>query len=428
MKTMVFLAAALMISFIAVELILRLSVLALPSNPLSPPTGISIPDPVLGHRFKPGAGGHDMNGFRNDSAYSRADIVVLGDSQTYGSGVEQRENWPSRLQEQTGLGIYNMSAGGWGPVESMFLLEEGLRLRPRLVIEAIYAGNDFFDCFTAAYYRLNLDSLKTSDPLLATAVDSAESVEKYSSRVGRAYSIRNIEKREGKVYRLKNWLYGNLYSYKLLSLTKSKLLASLSSESKPISAEDRNAPPVPLNKLTAKRWADSRAAARLYPSHYLVFDAGASRTILTPGYRGVATDMDDPRVREGVQLACAAIDRMASRLRKMEVDFLVLLIPTKELVFAHLVDNSNTENDEARDDYFRMLANERLIWSTVKARLDSAGIAWLDGLPCLREAFNNGAQPYMVTENGHPDAPGHRALAECVSGWLHSSGLKTLDR
>ncbi len=423
MKKMVLLAATLVFSFVAVELMLRLSALVLPANPLAPPVGISMPDPLLGHRFRPGAGGHDLNGFRNDSVYSRADVVVLGDSQSYGSGVEQRENWPSKLQEQTGLSVYNMSIGGWGPVESMFLLEEGLRLKPRLVIEALYAGNDFFDCFVAAYYRLKLDSLKTGDPLLAAAVDSAENVESFSSRVGHAHSIRNTEKRESGVYRLKNWLYAHLYSYKLLSLSKSRLLASLSSGDNPASRQKGSEAPVKsVDMLTEKKWADSRAAARLYPEYYLIFDSGEYRTIFTPSYRGVATDLDDPRVREGVQLAIAAIERMAALLREQNTDFLVLLIPTKELVYAHLADTSNTENDEAREVYYRLLDDEREIWNTVKTRLDSAGVAWLDGLPWLRGAFKDGVQPYMVTENGHPDAAGHQALANGVAHWLRGDG------
>ena len=203
MKKLFFLSVALIISFVAIESLLRLSAILIPSNPLSPPAGISITDPILGHRFKPGTAGHDQWGFRNDSVFSRTDVLVLGDSQTYGSGVKQEENWPSRLMEQTGLRIYNMSLGGWGPVESMFLLEQGISLHPRLVIEALYSGNDFHDCFGAAYYRMDLDSLKTRDPQLAAAIDSAENISKYGTKVSRVHSIRNTEKREGRIYRLK---------------------------------------------------------------------------------------------------------------------------------------------------------------------------------------------------------------------------------
>ena len=175
--------------------------------------------------------------------------------------------------------------------------------------------------------------------------------------------------------------------------------------------------------LTAKKWADSRAAAELYPDHYLIFESGQYRTILTPAYRGVATDIDDPRVREGVQLATAAIGKIATHLQKEQIEFLVLLIPTKELVYGHLADQSSTKNDEARDKYYRMLEKEREIWKIIKARLDSAGVAWIDGLPCLRNAFQNGIQPYMVTENGHPDTPGHSALARCVAGWIERKNI-----
>lgn len=431
MKKILFLCITLAVTFVAVESMLRLSVLLIPENPLAHPKGITVQDPVLGHRIKPGVAGHDNKGFRNDSVYSRSDVVVLGDSQTYGSGVKREENWPSQLRETIGMPVYNMSVGGWGPVESMFLLDEALEFQPKLIIEALYSGNDFHDCFSAVYYRLQLDSLKTSDGPLAAAVDSAEQLEKFSSLVSRAHSIRRQEKREGTVYHLKNWLYANLYTYKVLSTGKNRLLASLSGN-RPRSNESRekklSATVQSPSALIEKQWSDSRSAAGLYPSHYLIFDSGIFRTILTPRYRLVATDQSDPRPREGVQLALGAIERMADKLRRRDISFLVLLIPTKELVYGELANETNTGNIPAREDYLKLLASETEIWLTVKQRLDSLGIAWLDGLPCLRESFATGVQPYMVTENGHPDTPGHRALAGCVSGWMSSHGITGPER
>ena len=54
-------------------------------------------DPVLGFRPRPKAGDHDSRGFRNAEALRSADIVCLGDSQTYGPPYGVREEaWPQR--------------------------------------------------------------------------------------------------------------------------------------------------------------------------------------------------------------------------------------------------------------------------------------------------------------------------------------------
>ena len=47
----------------------------------------SIDDPDLVNRPNPKFPGHDRRGFRNPVALAKADIVALGDSQTYGTNV-----------------------------------------------------------------------------------------------------------------------------------------------------------------------------------------------------------------------------------------------------------------------------------------------------------------------------------------------------
>jgi hypothetical protein len=48
---------------------------------------MTIPDARLGHRLNPAYPGHDVRGWRNQVPLDAADIVALGDSQTYGLGV-----------------------------------------------------------------------------------------------------------------------------------------------------------------------------------------------------------------------------------------------------------------------------------------------------------------------------------------------------
>jgi len=55
---------------------------------------------------------HDARGYRNAHAVSRADIVALGDSHTYGVAVKKRhEAWPAVLAERTGHVVYSIKSG-----------------------------------------------------------------------------------------------------------------------------------------------------------------------------------------------------------------------------------------------------------------------------------------------------------------------------
>ena len=79
-----------------------------------------ISDPYA-HRARPlyedmeTMGPHDILGFRNRRIPNVADIITIGDSQTYGNNVPPEQNWPGQLQASLGCKspvMYNMSVGG----------------------------------------------------------------------------------------------------------------------------------------------------------------------------------------------------------------------------------------------------------------------------------------------------------------------------
>ena len=125
-----------------------------------------IPDPTLGARLKPGfddrvvtsefASTWSINedGHRGprvgpkDAAVTR--IVALGDSFTFGYGVEEEQAWPRRLEAILGEGgaggraeVVNLGVGGYGTwEETRYLEEQRARLAPALALVAFYVGND----------------------------------------------------------------------------------------------------------------------------------------------------------------------------------------------------------------------------------------------------------------------------------------------
>ena len=135
-----------------------------------------VADDVLGARPNPAYPGHDARGFRNPEAWDRVDIVVLGDSQTYGTGVAMNEAWPSRLRVATGRRVYSMAYPGYGPLQESLLLDEALRLEPRVVVATLYAGNDLFDAFRHVYGGDSVPGLRSADPTVVAAVADLEAV------------------------------------------------------------------------------------------------------------------------------------------------------------------------------------------------------------------------------------------------------------
>ena len=110
----------------------------------------------------------DILGFRNAAVPNRADVVAIGDSQTFGLNAPLESNWPSRLDDALGdrSNVYAMAAGGWGAVQYLDMFRKALFLDPRLVIVAFYSGNDAMESFRAAYSVEHWSDLRV-DPDLA---------------------------------------------------------------------------------------------------------------------------------------------------------------------------------------------------------------------------------------------------------------------
>jgi lysophospholipase L1-like esterase len=113
-------------------------------------------------------GPHDILGFRNRSIPDVADVITVGDSQTYGNNVPLEENWPSRMRAALGgddVTVYNMAVGGWGAVEYLEIFPKALRFAPGVTVIAFYTGNDPLESFKIAYAGDRWQSLRP-DPRL----------------------------------------------------------------------------------------------------------------------------------------------------------------------------------------------------------------------------------------------------------------------
>lgn len=119
-----------------------------------------IKDPVTGVRAIPlfpdqyGMGPNDLLGFRNRSIPHSANIIILGDSQSYGNNAVIEQNWPGLMLsnlKSTGATAYNMSVGGWAAPQYFNMLGKSLVFKPEVIIIAIYTGNDPIESFVQVY-------------------------------------------------------------------------------------------------------------------------------------------------------------------------------------------------------------------------------------------------------------------------------------
>ena len=142
-------------AILAFEGLLQLASIWLPAvdEKTFPPRPRLIGDPAGGYRGDPAIPEHDALGFRNAIVPDRAEIVALGDSHVYGSNVAREAAWPHLLASVLGRSVYNMGLPTYGVADSFDHLDRVVGLRPRLVLLALYFGNDFFDDYRTAKAR-----------------------------------------------------------------------------------------------------------------------------------------------------------------------------------------------------------------------------------------------------------------------------------
>ena len=134
-----------------------------------------VADPVLGTRMKPGFTDRvvttefsstwivNADGYRGPRAGERGEVarrvLALGDSFTFGYGVEEEQAWPRVLEgllrhgdpQGAAVEVLNLGVGGYGTwQEALWLEEMAPRTKPDLAVVGFYVGNDPSDNARAA--------------------------------------------------------------------------------------------------------------------------------------------------------------------------------------------------------------------------------------------------------------------------------------
>lgn len=338
-----------------------------------------VPDQVLGAVPSPGAmAGFDKWGFRNREVPETVDIVAIGDSHTYGNTARMEDSWPYVLGRLTGRRVYNMGMGGYGPNQYYYLLKtKALNLKPRMIICGFYMGDDFENAFTITYgldYWSNLRQLP------------AENVN---------FDIWKVPPSPPSLQRdVRDWLSRHSVVYQILFHTS--FLGRLQGQ-----VQIKDAPQL-----------DHSVTSLIIPDRNIM---EAFRPI------GMLTriDQQSSNVREGMRITFELLRQMNDICQKNNVQFVVVVMPAKEMVFAdYFQNNPSLPLDDVVN---QLVANERLAREKTFQFLTDSNIPYVDVLPALTSSAQN--ELYARTANDmHPNRNGYRVIGEAVA-----QRLKQLD-
>jgi lysophospholipase L1-like esterase len=344
---------------------------------------VLLEDPKLHRRIAPNAPGHDANGFRNDAVPANAEIVALGDSQTWGINGQRSEAWPQVLGKISKRTVYNMGVGGYGPLHYSALTEKALSLSPKVIVVGIYLGNDLYDAYSLAYssdvYKDLREPGASADLLRDTIAPRANAL--WDEEKNFQHDFGRGEPRLGIL-----WLSGHTAVGRLMARSG-------------------------WWPGSSDVWFEaSKAWAKAHPEHGAVYDAGGVRTVLTTAYRLTALDLDDPHIAEGLRLTGVALQRIKGQTDTANVKVLVVLIPTKESVFAGAL-----ENRQRDPVYERLYSMESRTRAALIAQCKNANIEYVDALPPLVQAVRDGEQQvYPTSTESHPTPKGYQVIAFTV--------------
>lgn len=373
-----------------------------------------LPDERLGYRPNPNFPGHDSRGWRNASPLERADIVVFGDSHSYGAAWEQQVG--SRLHRT----VYQMAYPGYGPAQYALLIDEALALEPKVIIAAYDYGDDIYDSYQFVY-RIGDFKRSTLDPVL----DSAFALTNVKSQqaLTRAETIDPELLRRKYLNCRKPVEVPDPRLQVVHDVLASPPLAPLTDEGMVQRAMTFLTGHSALIKVLRKRLV---TPAETHPNAEDVWPKVCPRyrdhkltTLFNPGYRILVLDDTDPRIVEGERIALLAYGLIAQRCRQPHCSFYVTMIPTKETAFRARVESS-LGHQPYMVDLWNAEARARANASDFFAR---ERIATIDTLPVLEALIASDVNPFPEDAGSHPVQAGYDAIARAVVERLERDGV-----
>ncbi len=363
------------------------------------PVDIVVFDPVLKYKITEGED-FDANGFRNTAVLTQAQIVTFGDSMTAGNGVTREESWPSVLGVLASTSVYNMAVSGYGPVQYAKIAEDATALNPRVALVGLYTGNDMYDAYDLAY---NFDAWRE---LRDSAFATSTLPESQADGEIRTQVLAGAKK--GTVayytYTVRYWFRQHVHLYAMLGN------ASRTLREKVGLAHGENEKLAEVAKLGAED-----------PAIAFVYDKDErTKTILSATYRRDVVDLGVPTTKEGFRISAHRLRDMSERFRAENTVMVVVIIPTKELVYTRYMDAHAEAYPPALKDY---QSKETELIAEINVFCKKEKIMCTDVTPAYVEAIKTKVGAFKPAMDGHPAAPGYRVIAETVFVYLKTHNL-----
>jgi hypothetical protein len=355
----------------------------------------TVSDSRLLTHIPPNAPGHDERGFRNENGRDAADVVVIGDSQTWGINAGRSETWPSILEALSGMRVYSMALGGWGPIQYELLAHDALALKPKAILVGIYFGNDIFDSCNHAYGTDSYKRYRRPEARVAASLSDLHARLKATDDQTRVDQARDYLAQMGGAARMWQALARRSLIVRIL-MTRGLLPA--------VPSVDQ------LYEIVDAAWA------REHPEWASLYSRGDYSTVLTFGYRGTAVDLNNACIREGVEITREVLASLKSLSLQSGVHVGAVLIPTKETVYATADQSFRRQLSGAFEE---LVDHENAIKRDLLSHCNRLELVCVDAASWMVEAAQNGVRLYRADSDGHPIAGGYRQIA--------LAGLKALE-
>jgi len=361
---------------------------------------VFIKDNILDARIKPG-GEFDERGWRNTEVLEDYDMVAIGDSQTFGAQAKIDKSWPAQLADISGKKVYQMAIGGYGAAHYSILTQEALELNPEIIIWGFYLGNDLFDSYRLVYESFASPSWRyfQDKNFIANVFKSRQhDKDKVSGP-----TIENVKSDLNFIMRARIFMRDQFYLYKLLGRATRKFRVAIGLVKEREEAE-----------YYAKVFANKNPDISFY------YDKPNIDTVFNSGHRFSFMDLNDPVIKEGLRITFKVIENTAELLKEKDIKFILVLLPSKEMVYRPLIDKDNFKVPKVYND---LIVNEEKLKQLIFAFCNDKKLYCLDVAPAMQENLIKGVTLYPHYHDSHPIAEGYKIYAESIYNFLKDNNL-----
>ena len=322
-----------------------------------------IPDERYGHRISPNQGIWDAWGFRNLKVPEKSEFVAIGDSQTYGVSATSDNSWPAQLSRIWKVQYYNLSLGGYGPIQYERLLRDyALRLNPQIVIIGFYFGNDLLDAYNDSNL-LPVDQRPSGSNLPVTNLPPYHPTRMQAARA---------------------WLAHHSVAYNLVKYSIFGIFPQVS--------------------LLGNRGLQEE----------IPIQTPQFKTTFTPDERYKTMDESLMSVKTGEEISRQMLNQIALTCTDHHLSCYVMLIPTKESVYYDAI--RPYIPSPYQSIFANLVAAEDRHRKRMMLELQQANLAAIDPLPAMKKAIASGNYYlYPSSADGHPNRFGYGIIAQAVA-------------